>query len=596
MRVLRLVAIGLAMALVLAAPMRAIAQEAPAPTVTGLDGEWDGTLFMGAGLNLRLAFHVATGPGGTTVTADSVDQGSYGVRLTSIARDGDHVRIEFKRAGYVIDGQLADGGQSLVTRFTQGGQTLPLTLKRLSPGAPSPWPAPAKTATALPTNWTLPSDDEIRRLLAERIDVQHQGVGIVIGVVGPSGRRVVAYGKSGREDGRPLDGDTEFEIGSITKVFTSMVLADMVRGGEVRLDDPVAKYLPGDVHMPERAGKAITLVDLATHTSGLPRLPTNMAPKDPANPYADYSMDQLYRFLSGYRLTSDPGASWAYSNLGFGLLGEALARRAGTDYQALVKARVLTPLGMASTTIALTPDEAARMAVGHDSSLRPVENWDLPSLAGAGALRSTANDLLTFLAANLGYAQPPLKGDMDMLLSVQRPTPTPRLSQALGWEVLTTPAGEIVQHGGGTGGFHTLIAFDARTRVGVVVLTNAETVMGADDIGLHFLTGSPVASLAPPAPPPLEHHAIALTPEALQAFVGRYQLAPQAFIVITRDGDHLFAQLTGQPAYEVFPESPTGFFWKIVDAQVSFQLDPEGRAIGLVLHQNGRDLPAPRAP
>jgi CubicO group peptidase (beta-lactamase class C family) len=569
----------------------------PGPVVADMDGEWDGTLYMGTGLNLRLAFHVATGPHGTLVTGDSPDQGQYGAPLSSISREGDHVRITSKLAGYVIDGELADGGQTLNARFTQGGQPLPLTLKRLPAGAPSPWPAPAAAAMAAPpANWTVPSDAEIKTLLAERIDVQHQGVGIVVGVIDASGRRIVAYGESGQANGRPLDGDTEFEIGSITKVFTALVLADMVDHGEVKLDDPAAKYLPADVRMPERDGKAITLVDLATHTSGLPRLPTNMAPKDPANPYADYTVAQLYQFLSGYRLTRDPGTSWAYSNLGFGLLGHVLARRAGMDYQALVKTRVLQPLGMASTAVTLTPDEAARLAVGHDSNLRPVENWDLPTLAGAGALRSTANDLLTFVAANLGYVRTPLQDDMALLLSVQRPTETPNLSQALGWEVLESPSGEIVQHGGGTGGYHTLIAFNRKTRVGVVVMTNAETVMGADDIGLHILTGSPVAALPPPPPPPPERHAISLPPEALEHLVGRYQLAPRAFITITRDGDRLLAQLTGQSAYEVFPDGPTSFFWKIVDAELTFDPGPDGHAVGLVLHQNGRDLPGTRVP
>ncbi|HEY5006841.1 MAG TPA: serine hydrolase, partial [Caulobacteraceae bacterium] len=551
-------------------------------------------LNMGAGLKLRLAFHVMTGPHGTVVSGDSPDQGSYGARLSSISRHGEHVRLESRLGGFVIDGDLADHDQTLNTLFTQGGMTLPLTLKRLPPGAPSPWPGQKAPTTTFPTNWTLPSDAEIRRLLVERIDLQHQGVGIVIGVIGPYGRRIVAYGRSDQPGGRPLDGDTEFEIGSITKVFTALALADMVRDGEVKLDDPVAKFLPPEVHMPERNGKAITLVDLATHTSGLPRLPLDMAPKDPANPYADYTMDQLYRFLSGYQLVRDPGSTWAYSNLGFGLLGDALADLAGTDYQTLVKQRVLTPLGMASTTIMLTPDEAARMAVGHDSNLRPVENWDLPALAGAGALRSTANDLLSFVAANLDDPAPPLKADMALLLSVQRPTGTPNLSQALGWELLSTPAGEIIQHGGGTGGFHTLIAFNRRTREGVVVLTNAETVMGADDIGLHILTGAPVATLPPPAPPPPERHAIALAPEALQRLVGRYQLAPEIFVTITRDGDHLFAQLTGQNANEVFPESPRDFFWKVVDAQLTFL--PGDHAPGLVLHQGGRDIPATRVP
>jgi hypothetical protein len=185
---------------------------------------------------------------------------------------------------------------------------------------------------------------------------------------------------------------------------------------------------------------------------------------------------------------------------------------------------------------------------------------------------------------------------MAFLLTVRCPTGVPNLSQALGWEVLTTPSGEIVQHGGGTGGYHTLIAFDPKRRLGVVVLTNAETVMGADDIGMHILTGSPVANLPPPPPPPPERHAIAVAPEVLDRYVGRYQLATQVFLTITRDEGRLFAQLTGQGNYEIFLQTPTDFFWKVVDAQVTFAVAADGRATGLVLHQNGRDLPGARVP
>src|SRR5579863_7445460 len=152
---------------------------------------------------------------------------------------------------------------------------------------------------------SVPPDSEMRQILVDRIDVQHQSVGIVVGVIGPEGRRIIAYGHLEKGDPRPLNGDTIFEIGSATKVFTSLLLADMVQRGEVALDDPVAKYLPPDVKVPERNGRSITLVDLSTHTSGLPRLPTNFAPKDPANPYADYSVEQLYQFLSTYQLTRD---------------------------------------------------------------------------------------------------------------------------------------------------------------------------------------------------------------------------------------------------------------------------------------------------
>ena len=155
----------------------------------------------------------------------------------------------------------------------------------------------------------VPSDAEIRKILVDRIDVQKQSVGIVVGVIEPAGRRIVSYGSLAKNDPRPLNGDTVFEIGSITKVFTSLLLADAVERGEVALTDPVAKFLPAKVKMPERGGRAITLQDLATHTSGLPRLPTNFAPKDPANPYADYSFENLYTFLSGYQLTRDIGAA-----------------------------------------------------------------------------------------------------------------------------------------------------------------------------------------------------------------------------------------------------------------------------------------------
>src|ERR1700678_2829780 len=148
----------------------------------------------------------------------------------------------------------------------------------------------------------VPGAGEIREILVSRIDRQKQAAGIVVGIVEPSGRRVVAYGNLGKGDPRTVDGDTIFEIGSISKVFTSLLLADMVNRKEVTLDDPAAKYLPENVTMPERSGKSITLLDLSTHSSGLPRVPDNLNPKDPTNPYADYTVDDLCRFLSRYTL------------------------------------------------------------------------------------------------------------------------------------------------------------------------------------------------------------------------------------------------------------------------------------------------------
>jgi CubicO group peptidase (beta-lactamase class C family) len=438
--------------------------------------------------------------------------------------------------------------------------------------------AHAVTAAVLP-------DKDIRAILADRIDAQHQGVGIVVGVIDPSGRRTVAYASTKGGEG-PVDADTVFEIGSVTKVFTSLLLADAVRRGEVALTDPVSKYLPPNVKVPERGGKKITLVDLATHTSSLPRMPSNFYPKDPGNPYADYTEAQLYEFLSSVELTRDIGSKFEYSNFGVGLLGHALARRAGTDYETLVRTRILEPLGMKSTAITLSKSMKEHLTPGHDGALQQVANWDVPTLAGAGALRSTANDLLTFLAANIGIEKSPLAPSMAAMIAARRPTGTPNLEIALGWHIWTRDGHEIISHGGGTGGYRTWIGFELKSRTGVVVLSNTTTDAGADDIGLHLLD-----SAAPLLQPAKERHEVKVDAAVLEKYTGRYQLAPNFIITVTRQGDQLFAQATAQPRFEIFAESPREFFLKVVDAQLTFVVDDTGRATSVVLHQNGNNTP-----
>jgi CubicO group peptidase (beta-lactamase class C family) len=277
------------------------------------------------------------------------------------------------------------------------------------------------------------SDAAIRQILAQRVDLDHQSRGMVVGVIEPRGQRVIAHGLMGG-GGKPVDGQTLFEIGSVTKALTSLLLADMVRRGEVKLEDPVADHLPAGTVVPTRNGKAITLIDLATHTSGLPRLPTNMAMKDPLNPYADYTEAQLDAFLRDYALPREVGATYEYSNLGVGLLGRALAYRAGGDYETVLKERVLAPLRMTDTAIALSPTQAARFSSGHNAALEVTPHWNLPSLAGAGALRSTADDLLRLLAAELGYVDTPLKAAMADQLVPRRPAGG-EVSVALGWHI-----------------------------------------------------------------------------------------------------------------------------------------------------------------
>jgi len=442
----------------------------------------------------------------------------------------------------------------------------------------------------------VPPDADIRQILAERIDTYHQSVGIVVGVIEPQGRRIVSYGALAKGDPRPLNGDTVYEIGSITKVFTSLLMAGMVERGEVALTDPVAKYLPAGVKIPERGGKQITLVDLATHTSGLPRMPDNFKPKDQSNPYVDYSVENLYEFLSTYKLTRNIGSRFEYSNLGVALLGQALARRAGTDYEALVRTRILGPLAMTSTSISFTPEMRARLAVGHGYlyKVEPVPNWDLGAFAGAGALRSTANDMLTFLAANLGYTETPLAPSMAAMLKVRRQIadmgPFSFLAHeriALGWIVAPQNGTEIIWHNGGTGGYRTFIGYDAKARVGVVVLSNSGSGAGMDDIGLHLLNPKNPLLHGDKLKVLKDRPEISLDPKLVDAYAGRYLFPDKDIWTFRREGNCMVMSHPTEPDAEVCPESELSFFFKVADTQVVFERDRQGRATGLVVHTAG---------
>lgn len=329
------------------------------------------------------------------------------------------------------------------------------------------------------------SDAAVQTILQRRIDQEKQSVGIIVGLITPQGRKIISHGRMAQSDPRKPDENTVFEIGSISKVFTALLLADLVERGELKLNDPISKFLPKSVKVPSRNGKEITLIDLATHTSGLPRLPDNLKPQDIENPYADYTVEQLYDFLSRYRLTRDMGTEYEYSNLGAGLLGHILSLKSGMDYETLVTTRIAQPLQMNSTKIQLSAEMKSRFARGHNEIGQPVKNWDLPTLAGAGGLRSTTHDLLNFLAANLGLTKSNLSSTMQRTQTIQRQTGTPDLAIGLGWHILKKYGTEIIWHNGGTGGYHSFMGFDKKKQLGVVVLSNSSNSI--DDIGLHLL-------------------------------------------------------------------------------------------------------------
>jgi len=425
--------------------------------------------------------------------------------------------------------------------------------------------------------------DDVRANVRARVD-HGWTVGIVIGLVDGNGARYWSYGNTSRSGEHPVSENTIYEIGSVTKVFTAVALADMAAKREVGLDDPVQRYLPDSVRVPRRDTLQITMRLLSAQRSGLPRLPSNLAPADLTNPYADYDARRLYQFLNGYALTRDPGATYEYSNLGVGLLGFALAHIAGTSYENLVLQRITTPLGLASTRVTLAPDLGARLARGHQGE-HEVSNWDLDALAGAGALRSTGADLARFLAAAMGLVKTPLDSAFRLTQVIQGDA-GPTMRMGLGWHVIWPDSSPAYWHNGGTGGYHSFIGFDPRRKIGVVVLSNSSHSI--DDIGFHSL--NPSFSLA------TVRSAITLPAGALDDYVGEYQLAPGFVIAIRKTGDTLVAQATGQGAVPVYASARDEFFYRVVDAQISFVRDSTGKVSSLVLHQGGRDLPAPRRP
>lgn len=430
-------------------------------------------------------------------------------------------------------------------------------------------------------------DDRVKSL-ARPLVFSGEAAGLSLGLVLDGQTRT--YRLPGENPPKQTD-DRFFEIGSITKTFTGLLLADMVVRGEVRLDDPVRLYLPESVKVPSFEGREITLVDLATHTSGLPRLPTNFRPKDVLNPYADYSVEDLYEFLSSYELRRRPGSKMAYSNLGVGLLGHALGRRAGKDYASLLSERVLVPLDMLDTALSLSPEQRQRLAPGHSPDGEAVPNWDFTdACASAGAVRSTMPDMLKYLKANMDPGSTPLA---EAIALSHQPAGDPEgTGGKIGLCWLLNRQSGAVWHNGGTGGYRSFLGFFPKQQVGVVVLCNSNLMREpyVDRLGDALLA---VALGQKPKPLNLRV-AKAVPPDSLEKCVGRYRLGLLAVVTITREDDRLYAQLTLQPKLRIYPTSETEFFYRAVNARITFEPGDDGRMSKLILHQNGRDMPAPR--
>jgi len=411
-------------------------------------------------------------------------------------------------------------------------------------------------------------------------------MGAVIGVIDGDEDAVIGYGRFSEKRPQAPDGNTIYEIGSITKVFTGILLASLAEEGVVTLDEPVGKLLPKGVIVPSRAtddGKRqITLVDLSTHTSGLPRMPSNFSPPDPEHPYENYTAERLYQFLSAHMLRRAPSAQYEYSNLGAGLLGHALGLRAKHTYAALLRSRITNPLGMAYTHTLIPQAAVGQAAPPYTADGIPAERWRFATVTGAGAIRSNVNDMLRFARANLKPDDAPLGEALKQAQEIHwKPKGSGGVRMGLGWHA---GQGNTRWHNGQTAGFHSYIAIDPDAQRAVVVLSNTATGQ-VDRLGREVL----LTLRGQKVDPPKFRMPIQLTAEALDACTGTYELSPAFKVTVTREDNRLMAQATNQSKLRLWPESATAFFYRVVEASVTFERDDDGKVTALVLHQNDRD-------
>jgi serine-type D-Ala-D-Ala carboxypeptidase/endopeptidase len=488
------------------APARLAPATAPAPRVAPptCSGIWLGTLPTG-GKGLRLQLRLDLRPQPPRCALDSLDQQARGIPCTNVRVTGTSLSIDVPAVSAKLAGTLSADGHTLTATWTQRG-TLPLVLTRqqVAIGPPKATLDPALPPVDL-AHLKEVLDKDLAAALTKGDLAPGTDAGVVVGVVQRGQRLILTYGATRAE--------AIFEIGSISKTFTGLLLAQLVEQKRARLDEPVRTLLPQGTVAAPASGREITLLDLAAQRSGLPRMPDNFHPADPKNPYADYDAKALYAYLARLGLAGPEKPTYGYSNLGVGLLGQALANRAGLSYEALVRQQITGPLGMRDTRIGLTPAQRVRLAAGHDAAHQPARAWDLAALAGAGAIRSTARDMLTYLEAQLHPDRLPRTARATRegrtlaaaiaATHVLRGEAEGGMHIALNWH--RVDASGNYWHNGGTGGHSAFALFSPDHDFAVVVLCN--TAGGAhrfaDDLGVHIvqrLLGKPAVGLGPRRP------------------------------------------------------------------------------------------------
>ena len=433
--------------------------------------------------------------------------------------------------------------------------------------------------------------------------------GLSIGYIEGDRFGIVHLGSATRS-GKNADNLTLYELGSISKVFTGILLADAVLRGQVDLNAPAAVANAAGIRLPSRDGKPITWLDLSTHRSGLPRLPGNFAPTDMKNPYRGYDAKQAAAFVNDYALPRTPGEKQEYSNLGTALLGYLVAQQAGKSYDEHLRERITEPLKMTDCAVELSEAQAKRLAAPHDRVGSVTSRWAFEDLPGAGGIHANMRDMLRFAKAQLEPPAGPTGEAIEFAWKQQRDGDKSGPAMGLGWMIAGD--GQTRWHNGGTGGFHTAIFINRELKAAAIVLCNTSVDQPIDQLAMQIIQKAAGHDVQPPKPEDAVAAADgddgkddkkdskaddapakgagkkdAIDAKLRSRLVVRYQLNPNFIFDVRDEEGHLMVDITNQPTQEVFPDSPTRWSYRGVDATLEFKLPKSGPARSLVLHQNG---------
>jgi CubicO group peptidase (beta-lactamase class C family) len=398
------------------------------------------------------------------------------------------------------------------------------------------------------------------------------------------------YGLADIESHVPVTPATSFRIGSITKQFTTAAILKLQEQGKLSVTDTLSKYI---ADFPR--GGEVTLHHLLTHTSGIHSYTDKpefvAAVTHPVKPL------EVIQSIKSDPYDFGPGQQWRYDNSGYFLLGYIVETVSGESYGDFLRKSFFDPLGMTHTGVYHNDHRPEREALGYESDPKaPLKyarapDWDMTWAAGAGALSSTVEDLYRWNEALFG-GKVLAPASMEAAFTSGRIADGSQTGYGYGWFVATLRGEQMISHGGGLPGFRSYLSRLPREHFTVVVLMNGpmSTYEGNPTALAQAVTEAYLSAELPPRPVAVT----GIAPHVLDSIVGQYDYGPQGIMSLTREGDRLFAQLPGQPRLEIFPRSDHEFFWKAVEAEVTFISDANGKVIEAIHHQNGGTRHAPR--